>query len=152
VHTIRTLARRIHHLVAEIADLLTRITSTVQATAASLVDQYGVGPDSAAILLIAAGDNPDRLTSESAFAALCGVSPVEMSSSGKTRRRRLSRGGNRQANAALFRIVMTRLRVEPRTREYATRRTKEGRTKRDLRQPGATSAKPSTCSPPPPTT
>jgi transposase len=131
VPTLRTLARRIHHLADEIADLLARITSTVQATAANLLDQYGVGPDSAAILLIAAGDNPDRVTSESAFAALCGVSPVEMSS-GKTRRRRLNRGGNRQANAALYRIVSTRLRVEPRTREYAARRTQDGRSKREI--------------------
>ncbi|MFF0372657.1 transposase [Micromonospora sp. NPDC005087] len=80
---------------------------------------------------MAAGDNPDRLTGEAAFAALCGVNPVERSS-GKTQRRRLNRGGNRQANAALFRIALTRLRADPRTRAYVQRRTTEGRTKREI--------------------
>ena len=131
VHTLRTLAQRIGYLAAEIRDLLERITAAIQATAPRLLDQCGVGPDSAAILLIAAGDNPDRLDNDSAFAALCGVSPVE-ASSGKTRRRRLNRGGNRQANAALYRVIITRLRVETRTREYAARRTSEGRTKREI--------------------
>jgi transposase len=130
-YTLTTLAKRIRGLSAEIADLLARITAVVEAVAPDLLDEYGVGPDSAAVLLVTAGDNPDRLTSESAFAALCGVSPVEMSS-GKTSRRRLNRGGNRQANAALFRIVMTRLRDEPRTRAYLARRTTEGRTKREI--------------------
>jgi len=75
------------------------------------------------VLLVAAGDNPDQLSSRSAFAALCGVSPVEMSS-GKTTRHRLNRGGDRQANAALFRVIMTRLRDEPRSRAYLARRTR----------------------------
>ncbi|MDO0929969.1 IS110 family transposase [Streptomyces sp. TG1A-8] len=78
-------------------------------------DVRGVGPDSAAALLIAAGDNPERLTSETSFAALCDTSPVE-ASSGKTQRRRLNRGGDRQANAALYRIVLSRLRWGDRTR------------------------------------
>ncbi|MCM2416027.1 IS110 family transposase [Streptomyces sp. RKAG290] len=70
----------------------------------------------AAALLIAAGDNPDRLGSEASFAALCGTSPVE-ASSGKTQRRRLNRGGDRQANSALYTIVLSRLRWDPRTRD-----------------------------------
>ena len=78
------------------------------------MDAVGEGPDSAAALLIAAGDNPERLADEAAFAALCGVSPVEQSS-GKTQCRRLNRGGNRQANAALYRIVQSRLRWDQRT-------------------------------------
>lgn len=91
----------------------------------------GVGPDSAAALLIAAGDNPERLDNEASFAALCGTSPVE-ASSGKTQRRRLNRGGNRQANAALFRIVLSRLRWEDRTQDYMRRRLAEGRTRREI--------------------
>ena len=129
--TLRSLARRIQHLTAEIAELLARITNMIKDSAPALLNEYGVGPDSAAVLLVAAGDNPHRLTSEAAFAALCGASPVEMSS-GKTRRRRLNRGGNRQANAALFHIVMTRLRVDTRTQDYVAKRTAEGRTKRDI--------------------
>jgi transposase len=87
-------------------------------------------PDNADPLLIAAGDNPDRLTPDASFAALCGVSPVQ-ASSGKTRRRRLNRGGNRQANSALHRIALTRLRHDPRTRAYLDRRTAEGKTRRE---------------------
>lgn len=96
-----------------------------------MLDRVGVGPDSAAVLLIAAGDNPDRITDKASFAALCGVSPVEQSS-GKTQRRRLNRGGNRQANAALYRIVMTRIRWDERTQEYLQRRTTEGMSKREI--------------------
>jgi transposase len=84
----------------------------------------------AAALLIAAGDNPDRLRSEASFAALCGVSPLE-ASSGKTSRRRLNRGGDRQANSALYRIALSRLRWDARTRDYLTRRITEGKTRRE---------------------
>ena len=128
--TLSILATRIQNLNAEISDL-ELITEQVRKTAPELLDLFGVGQDSAATLLIAAGDNPDRLAHEAAFAALCGVSPVEMSS-GKTQRRRLNRGGNRQANAALFRVVLTRLRCHPETRAYLQRRTTEGRGKREI--------------------
>ena len=131
VHTLRTLARRVQALDVELKDLLARITVLVQQTAPALLDEYGVGADSAAVLLRAAGDNPERFTDEAAFAALCGVSPVEQSS-GRSQRRRLNRGGDRQANAALFRIVMTRLRDHQPTRDYLARRTTEGRTKREV--------------------
>ncbi|MFE5373273.1 transposase [Streptomyces mirabilis] len=77
------------------------------------------------------GDNPERLDSEASFAALCGVSPVERSS-GRRQVRRLNRGGDRQANAALHRIVFTRLRVDPRTQDYYERRIKEGKTRREV--------------------
>ncbi len=90
-----------------------------------------MGPDTAAALLIAAGDNPQRLASDASFAALCGVSPIE-ASSGKTHRHRLNRGGDRQANAALHRIVITRLRCDPRTRTYQQRRLAEGKTPREV--------------------
>jgi transposase len=129
--TLRTLAERIRHLSSEIRELEKLLTAAVTETAPRLLDLFGVGHDSAATLLIAAGDNPDRLTGEAAFAALCGVNPVERSS-GKTQRRRLNRGGNRQANAALFRIALTRLRADARTRAYVQRRTTEGRTKREI--------------------
>ena len=125
------LARRYQHLDAEIS-LLTRSLDQLTATAApKLRALLGVGPDSAAALLITAGDNWQRLHSEAAFAALCGSSPVE-ASSGKTRRHRLNRGGDRQANAALHRIVIVRLRWHQPTRDYATRRTTEGKTRKDI--------------------
>ncbi|MEU0212406.1 transposase [Streptomyces canus] len=98
------MARRIQQLTAEVKELTHRVTKAVRRCHPQLLDIIGVGPDSAAALLLAAGDNPERLASEASFAALCGVSPVEQSC-GKTQRRRLSRGGNRQANAALYRIV-----------------------------------------------
>ena len=100
----------------------------IQAAAPALVEAFGVGPDTAADLLITAGSNPDRLNSEAAFASLCGVSPVP-ASSGKTNRHRLNRGGDRQANAALYRIVIVRLRYDLRTKTYLRRRTAEGMNK-----------------------
>ncbi|MFF5138391.1 transposase [Streptomyces sp. NPDC013157] len=90
----------------------------------------GIGPDTAVALLITVGDNPERLGSEASLAALCGVSPVERSS-GRRQFRRLDRGGDRQANAALHRIVCTRLRVDSRTQDYCERRIKEGETRRE---------------------
>ncbi|MFD5121237.1 IS110 family transposase [Streptomyces sp. NPDC058385] len=129
-HTLRLLARRIQHLTEEINDLTARITTTITACAPRLLERYGVGPDTAAALLIAAGDNPERMGSESSFAALCGVSPVE-ASSGNTQRRRLNRGGDRQANSALYTIVLARLRWNTRTRDYVERRISEGKTRRE---------------------
>ncbi|MET8454757.1 transposase, partial [Streptomyces sp. NPDC005209] len=99
--------------------------------APQLLEVVGIGPDTAATLLITVGDNPERLGSEASFAALCGVSPVERSS-GKRQYRRLNRGGDRQANATLHRIVQTRLRVDPRTQDYYERRSKEGETRREI--------------------
>ncbi|MFE1559075.1 IS110 family transposase [Streptomyces sp. NPDC058734] len=131
VFTLRLLARRIQQLTAEAKELTRRVTQAVRRCHSQLLDIIGVGPDSAAALLIAVGDNPERLASEASFAALCGVSPVEQSS-GKTQRRRLNRGGNRQANAALYRIVVTRLRRDARTRLYLERRTKQGMSKREI--------------------
>ncbi|WP_371484750.1 IS110 family transposase [Kitasatospora sp. NBC_00315] len=131
VFTLRLLAQRVLRLRQEVTELGRRMTAAVQASAPSLLEQFGIGPDSAAALLITAGDNPERLSSEASFAALCGASPVEKSS-GKTRRRRLNRGGDRQANAALHRIVVTRMRQDERTRTYLERRTAEGRGKREI--------------------
>ena len=88
----------------------------------------GWAPTSA--LLVAAGDNPERLKSESTFAKLCGVSPLD-ASSGKQQRHRLNRSGDRQANAALWHIVFTRMVKDPRTKHYIERRMKDGRTKKE---------------------
>jgi len=131
VFTLRLLAQRVLRLRQEVTELARRITAAVRASAPSLLERFGIGPDSAAALLIAAGDNPERLNSEASFAALCGASPVEKSS-GKTQRRRLNWGGDRQANAALHRIVVTRMRQDGRTRAYLERRTAEGRGKREI--------------------
>ncbi|MFF7602926.1 IS110 family RNA-guided transposase [Streptomyces mirabilis] len=128
---LQLLAVRIRHLSEQITALKKQITLTIRALNSDLLKVFGVGPDSAAALLIAAGENHNRLTSEASFAALCGASPVEHSS-GKSRHRRLNRGGNRQANAALYRIVLTRLRREERTQHYLERRSAEGKTKREI--------------------
>jgi len=92
---------------------------------------HGVGPDTAAALLITAGMNPHRLRSEAAFAALCGAAPVP-ASSGKTTRHRLSRGGDRTANNALYRIALVRMSNDPRTRDYVARQTANGRSKIEI--------------------
>ena len=109
----------------------TELQRLIQTTAPALVEAFGVGSETAADLLIAAGSNPDRLNSEAAFASLCGVSRVP-ASSGKTNRHRLNRGGDRQANAALYRIVIVRLRHDLRTQAYLRRRTAEGMSKTEV--------------------
>ena len=99
--------------------------------APALVACFGVGTDTAGALLVSAGDNPQRLRSEAAFAHHCGVAPID-ASSGLTIRKRLNRGGDRTANQALWRIVMVRMVHDPRTRRYVERRTREGRSKREI--------------------
>ena len=127
-YTLRSLACRYRQLSKEIQDLKAELERLIQAMAPALVEAFGVGSDTAADLLIAAGSNPDRLHSEAAFASLCGVNPIP-ASSGRTNRHRLNRGGDRQANAALYRIVVVRLRHDLRTRAYLRRRTAEGKSK-----------------------
>ena len=129
---LRTLARRYQALSAEMTELEASLDELTARANPALRGASGVGPDVAAILLISAGDNPDRLKSEAAFAALCGVSPIE-ASSGKTVRHRLNRSGNRQANHALWRIVMVRISTgHPETTAYVERRTKEGKSMREI--------------------
>jgi transposase len=130
IFTLRTLANRIITLKAEAYALHKRMRALVAAHAPQMLERPGIGPDSAAALLIAAGDNPERLRSERSYAALCGASPVQ-ASSGKTQRLRLNRGGDRQANAALYRIVLSRLRWDDRTQTYLQRRMNDGRTRRE---------------------
>jgi transposase len=129
-YTLRLLARRILSLTSEIHDLEHQITTAVTSHTPRLLTRRGIGPDNAAAVLIAAGDNPDRLRSEASFAALCGVSPLE-ASSGRTSRRRLNRGGDRRANSAFYRIALSRLRWDTRTRDYLARRISEGKTRRE---------------------
>ena len=129
--TLRSLARRIIALETEILDLDRQLRPLVTATAPTLSAIYGVGLDVAATLLVAAGDNPDRLGSAAAFAHLCGAAPIP-ASSGKTQRHRLNRGGNRQANHALWVTAMVRLRHDQRTKNYRDRRTTEGKSSREI--------------------
>ena len=128
---LRALGRRVLELDAERKELDRLLARFLAETAPGLLGLYGVGKDSAAALLVAAGDNPGRLRSESAWARLCGVSPIE-ASSGKVVRHRLNPGGNRQANAALWHIAVTRMSADPRTIDYVERRSKEGRTKKEI--------------------
>jgi transposase len=121
---LRELGRRVEFLDDLVVPLVT-------ARAPGLLSLYGVGPDTAALLLIAAGDHPERLRSEAAWAHMCAVAPIP-ASSGKTRRQRLNRGGNREANHALWRIVITRMSAHPATRAYVQRRTAEGLSKKDI--------------------
>ena len=128
---LRSLARRHQQLTTEINDLDDLLDPLVAAINPRLVAANGVGTDVAGQLLVTAGDNHDRLTSEAAFAMLCGAAPLP-ASSGKTTRHRLNRGGDRQANKALYRVVICRLRWDPRTHAYAERRTKEGLSKKEI--------------------
>ena len=128
---LRALARRYQALSEEMAELGAVLDELTAKANPALRAAKGVGVDVAAILLVAAGDNPDRLRNEAAFAAMCGVSPVQ-ASSGKTVRHRLNRSGNRQANHALWRIAMVRLTCDDETKAYAERRQAEGKSKRDV--------------------
>ena len=122
---LRELATRVADLDDQIKRVQTRRGRLLRAHAPQLLAIFGVGPDTAADLLVAAGDNPDRLNSEASFAALLGASPIR-ASSGKTKRKRLNRGGDRQGNSALWHIVITRMATQPATKTYVERRTTEG--------------------------
>jgi len=123
---IRNLARRIKALNTEMAEIDRMLTGLIEDTAPELFDLYGVGVDTAASLLVTAGDNPDRLSSEGSWAHLCGTTPLPASSGKVTTRYRLNRGGDRQANAALYRIVLTRMSSHEETRRYVARRRDKG--------------------------
>ena len=123
---IRGLARRIKHLDAEMRNIDATLRSLIEETAPSLLEMYGVGVDTAATLLVTAGDNPERLHSERSWARLCGVSPIPANSGKVTTKFRLNRAGDRQANAALYRIVLTRMSSHEETRRYVARRRDKG--------------------------
>jgi transposase len=122
---LRHLARRHQDLDQEITKLDAAIAPLVARANPALLEIFGLGPETAGQLLTTAGENPERLTSEAAFAHLCGVAP-KPASSGRTRRHRLNRGGDRQANAALYHVVIVRMRHHQPTRDYVARRTQEG--------------------------
>jgi transposase len=129
---IRGLARRIKDLDDEMHTLDRALTELIGQTAPSLLDCYGVGAVTAATLLVAAGDNPDRLHTERSWAHLCGVTPVPAGSGKTTGRVRLNHGGDRHANAALYQIVLTRMSSDARTRNYVRRRRAEGLSTREI--------------------
>ena len=128
---LRALGRRVAALDQELVGLDALLGELVVDYAPALLALPGVGVQTAAALLAAAGDNPERLRSEPAWAHLCGVAPIE-ASSGRVTRHRLDRGGNRHANQALWHIVMTRMTFDPATKAYVARRTAEGRSKREI--------------------
>jgi len=128
---LRELGRRARFLDAQLGRLDELIVPLVAGRAPGLPALHGVGPDTAAMLLIAAGDHPERLRSEAAWAHMCAVAPIP-ASSGKVSRHRLNPGGNREANHALWRIVITRMSNHPATRAYVTRRTAEGLSKKEI--------------------
>ncbi|MGW3407376.1 IS110 family transposase [Streptomyces zhihengii] len=128
---LRRLARRHQALDEEITELDTEISPLVKQAAPKLLELFGVGPETAGQLLASAGDNPERMRSEGAFAHLAGVAPIP-ASSGRTHRHRLNRGGDRAANNALHTIVLVRMRYDARTRAYVERRTREGLSKKDI--------------------
>jgi transposase len=128
---LRSVARRCWRLSEEISELDEQLDRLVAQAAPALVAVEGVSTDTAASLLIAVGDHPERLRSEAAFAHLCGVAPIP-ASSGKTVRHRLNRQGNRDANRALYVIAFGRMSRDERTRTYVARRTAEGKSKREI--------------------
>jgi transposase len=129
---LRSLARRIEALDHEIASLSRELEQLVAIAAPRTIQLLGISTGHAGQLLVTAGQNIDRLLKgDASFAALCGSSPIP-ASSGKTTRHRLNYGGDRQANSALHLIAVCRLRFCPRTRAYAQRRAREGKTKREI--------------------
>ena len=129
--SLRTLARRIQQLEQELEDTTAQLDRLTMENCPELRNTYGVGVDISATLVVAVGDNQERLKSEASFAALFGVNPLP-ASSGKVVRHQLNRSGNRQANCALHRIVICRLRRHQQTRDYVERRTAEGRTMKEI--------------------
>ena len=128
---LRAIARRWLDLDAEIKSHDAHLEELVERCAPTMVEAHGIGTGTAAEMLVLVGDNPERIRSEAAFAKLCGVCPIP-ASSGKTSRHRLNRGGHRQANAALHRVVVVRMRAHQPTIDYVRRRTAEGKSKREI--------------------
>jgi len=127
------LAKRVSALEEELRTNTKRVTELLtQSPARELLNQPGIGPVTAAVALTA-WSHPGRLRSEAAFASLAGVNPIP-ASSGNTVRHRINQGGDRRLNRALHMAVVTRMRMDPRTRAYVERRTTEGRTPREIRR------------------
>jgi transposase len=130
--SLSSLAHRISVLDDELAEFDERIEALLVATVPELLDLFGLGPDTVAALVVAAGDNPERLRSEAAWAHLCGVSPIPKGSGKSSGRFKAHDGGDRQANSALWRLVMVRIAHDPKTQLYFERRLKEGKTKHEV--------------------
>ncbi|MBC7631450.1 IS110 family transposase [Aeromicrobium sp.] len=131
-HSLRSLARRWQQLDAEAKETSAMIEQLVTLTAPQLLEQFGIGVDTAAEILIVAGDNPERIRSEAAFAKLAGISPVPTGSGMTSGRHRINHGGHRQLNAAIYRTVIVRMRFHEPTIAYVARRTAEGKSKREI--------------------
>jgi transposase len=130
--SLRDLARRWKTLDDEIKSLNRQIEALVRTAAPALVELHGVGVELAGQFLVTTGDNADRIRNEAAFAKLCGVAPQPASSGRTTGRHRLSRGGDRAANSALYITTIVRMRHHQPTRDYVERRTAEGLSKREI--------------------
>lgn len=130
-HALRALARRWLELDVEVRSHDAVLEDLTAKASPTLREGFGIGADTAAEILIVLGDNPGRIRSEAAFAKLCGTCPVP-ASSGTTNRHRLYRGGHRQANAALYRAVIVRMRFHQPTIDYVERRTAEGLSKKEI--------------------
>lgn len=128
--TLRRLACRYQQLDEEADELTTQMSRLVRRLAPALLAEQGVNTITASALLVAAGDNPERLRTESSFAHLCGVAPLD-ASSGQQQRHRLNRGGDGQANSALHTVAIVRMSHDPATKSYVARRISEGKTKRE---------------------
>jgi transposase len=128
---LKRLSIRYRHLTLELALIDAELDTILALHAPMLRDIHGVGTDVASQLLVTVGDNPERVTSEAKFAALVGVAPIP-ASSGKTVRHRLSRAGDRQANKAIHRVVLVRMRYDSRTRSYVARRRQEGKSTKEI--------------------
>lgn len=129
--TLSRLSHRIGDLDTELAEIDDDLDELTTETAPTLTSLFGVGTDVAGQLLTTAGDNPDRIHTSAAFAMLCGVAPIPATSGRTQNRHRLNRGGDRGANAALYRIVMCRLRYDERTRSYRDRLRAAGKTSKE---------------------
>lgn len=129
---LRSLARRYLALDAEAADLADRIKGLIAQTAPTLLAAFGISHLTAAAILVAVGDNPERIASEAAFAKLAGVCPIPTGSGKTDGRHRLNRGGNRRLNAALYRIALTRMHYEDRTKCFVAERIRQGKTKKEI--------------------
>lgn len=130
-YALRSLARRYRHLDDEAVALERQMRRLVHGFAPALVAQQGINTITAATFLVTAGDNPERLLSESSFAHLCGVAPLD-ASSGRQQRHRLNRGGDRQANCALHTVALVRMSHDEHTKKYVAKRTNDGKTKREI--------------------
>ena len=131
-HSLRSLAKRWLVMDAEVKEIAEKIAQLVTGQCPELLERFGIGVDTAAEILIVAGDNPERIRSEAAFAKLAGISPVPTGSGMTSGKHRINHGGHRQLNSAIYRTVIVRMQHHETTKAYIARRTAEGKSKRDI--------------------